>query len=150
MQYDKLLIEDKRKLLNIVKNEYVELDFSKLKNVFDNNYKEPLWMDVSVLLYNLNIKDADILAFDILLNKFSKQFMRFYFKYGDKRYIATSNELVIKEYLWYLITKEPIKYTINTQYIPQKPKIFCASASDVPTGAVTKPSFVIMFEIGCS
>ena len=120
MQYDKLLIEDKRKLLNIVKHEYVSLDFSKVTNVLDNNYIEPLWMDVSVLLYGLKIKNPDITAYDILLKKLSKKFVRFYFKDGEKRYIATANEFVIKDYLWYLITKEKVEFRINTQYIPQK------------------------------
>ena len=120
MQYDKLLIEDKRKLLNIVKHEYVKLDFSKLTNVLDNNYKEPLWMDISVLLYKLNIQTPDVSVFDILLKKLSKPFMRFYFKSGEKRYVSTANEFVLKQYLWFLITKENIEYQINTQYIPQK------------------------------
>ena len=120
MQYDKLLVEDKRKLLNIVKHEYVKLDFSKITNVFDNNYSEPLWMDISVLLYGLDIKNHDITIYDILLKKLSKQFMRFYFKNGEKRYIATADEQVIKGYVWYLITNEPVEYNINTQYIPQK------------------------------
>ena len=60
MQYDKLLAEEKRKLLNIVKHEFVSLDFSKMTDILDNNYSEPLWMDVSVLLYSLNIKKVDI------------------------------------------------------------------------------------------
>ena len=78
MQYDKLLTLEKRKILNIVKHEYVKLDFSKLTGILDNNYKEPLWMDFSVLLYKMNIKNPDILAYDILLKKLSKPFIRFY------------------------------------------------------------------------
>lgn len=120
MQYDKLLIEDKRKLLNIVKSEYVKLDFSKLENMFDNNYKNPLWLDVSVLLYNLKLETVDFTAFDILLKKLSKQFIRFYFKDGEKKYIATVDEFVLKQYVWFLITKEKIEFNINMQYIPQK------------------------------
>ena len=77
MQYNKLLIEDKRKLLSIVKHEYVNLDFSKLTEILDNNYKEPLWMDISVLLYGMNIKNPDIIAYDVLLKKLSKPFVRF-------------------------------------------------------------------------
>lgn len=120
MQYDRLLAPDKRKLLNVVKHEYVSLDFSKLTGILDNNYKEPLWMDISVLLYSGNFRKPDITAYDILLKKLSKPFVRFYFKDGDKRYIATEQEFFIKQYLWYLVTKEPISYSINTQYIPQK------------------------------
>lgn len=120
MQYNKLLIEDKRKLLSIVKHEYVNLDFSKLTEILDNNYKEPLWMDISVLLYGMNIKNPDIIAYDVLLKKLSKPFVRFYFKDGDKRYIATEQEFFIKQYIWYKITGESISYNINTQYIPQK------------------------------
>lgn len=120
MQYDKLLREDKRKLLNIVKHEYVKLDFSKLTNVLDNNYIEPLWMDISVLIYKLKIKNPDISIFDILLKKLSKQFVRFYFKDGEKRYIATAGEFDIKQYVWFLITKENVEYCINIQYIPPK------------------------------
>ena len=120
MQYDKLLTLEKRKILNIVKHEYVKLDFSKLTGILDNNYKEPLWMDFSVLLYKMNIKNPDILAYDILLKKLSKPFIRFYFKDGEKRYVATEQEFFMKQYLWYLITKEPFSYNINTQYIPSK------------------------------
>ena len=120
MQYDKLLREDKRKLLNIVKHEYVKLDFSKLTNVLDNNYIEPLWMDISVLMYKLKIENPDISIFDILLKKLSKQFVRFYFKDGEKRYIVTADEFDIKQYVWFLITKENVEYCINTQYIPPK------------------------------
>lgn len=120
MQYDMLLVEDKRKLLNIVKHEYVKLDFSKLTNVLDNNYIEPLWMDISVLMYKLNIKTPEISIFDILLKKLSKPFMRFYFKDGEKRYIATADEFALKQYLWFLITGENVEYFINTQYIPSK------------------------------
>ena len=120
MQYDKLLNEDKRKLLSLVKHECVKLDFSKLTNVLDNNYAEPLWMDVSVLLYALNIQNPDITVFNILLKKLSKPFARFYFKDGEKRYIATTNELLMKQYLWYQIANEPQEYYINVQYIPQK------------------------------
>ena len=86
MQYDKLLAEEKRKLLNIVKHEFVSLDFSKMTDILDNNYSEPLWMDVSVLLYSLNIKKVDITIYDILLKKLSKPFVRFYFKDGEKRW----------------------------------------------------------------
>ncbi len=120
MQYDKLLVEDKRKLLNLVKHEYINLDFSKLTTILDNNYTEPLWMDVSILLYGLNIINPDITVFDILLHKLSKQFARLYFKDGDKRFIATSNELIFREYLWYQISKEPVQYFINAQYIPAR------------------------------
>lgn len=120
MQYDKLLAEEKRKLLNIVKHEFVSLDFSKMTDILDNNYSEPLWMDVSVLLYSLNIKNVDITIYDILLKKLSKPFARFYFKDGDKRYVATEQEFFIKQYVWYAITKEPISYSIDVQYIPQK------------------------------
>lgn len=120
MQYDKLLMEDKRKLLNIVKHEYIRLDFSKLTNILDNNYKEPLWMDISVLLYKLKIENPDITAYDILLKKLSKSFVRFYFKDGEKRYIAEANDFILKQYIWFLITKENVEYCINTQYIPQK------------------------------
>lgn len=120
MQYDKLLVEDKRKLLNLVKHEYINLDFSKLTNILDNYYTEPLWMDVSILLYQLNITTPDITIFDIILNKLSKPFARLYFKDGEKRYIATSNELVLRAYLWYQITKEAVSYSINAQYIPSR------------------------------
>ena len=120
MQYDKLLVEDKRKLLNLVKHEYINLDFSKLTNILDNYYTEPLWMDVSILLYQLNITTPDITIFDILLNKLSKSFARLYFKDGEKRYIVTSNELILREYLWYQITKENVSYSINAQYIPSR------------------------------
>lgn len=120
MQYDKLLAEEKRKLLNIVKTENIILDFSKVTGILDNYYSEPLWMDLSVLLYNLKIKDPEITIYDILLKKISEPFVRFYFKDGEKRYIATEKEFFIKQYVRYQITKEPISYSINVQYIPQK------------------------------
>lgn len=120
MQYNRILVEDKRKILNIVKHEYVNLDFSKLIEVVDNTYKEPLWMDISVLLYNMNFKNPDITIYDILLKKLSKPFVRFYFKDGEKKFVATSQEFLMKQYLWYMITKEPISYNVNVQYIPHK------------------------------
>lgn len=120
MQYGSLLVEEKRKLLNIVKYENVNLDFSKATGILDNNYNEPLWMDISVLLYTSNFKNHDITIYDILLKKLSKPFVRFYFKDGEKRYLATGEEHLIKLYTRYLITKEPISYSINAQYVPQK------------------------------
>ena len=77
-------------------------------------------MNVSVLLYNLKLKEVDFTIFDILLKKLSKQFMRFYFKDGEKRYLATVDEFDVKKYLWYLITGDNVSYYINMQYIPQK------------------------------
>ena len=119
MQYNQLLIEEKRKLLTIMERKYVKLNFSKMVSIFENNLKNPRWMDIYILIYKCNLPQ-DIKAYDILLKKLSMPLMRFYFKDGDKRYIANVNERMISRYVWYLITKDMSEYYIETQFIPKK------------------------------
>lgn len=119
MQYNKLLIEEKRKLLNLVKRDFIKLDFSKVTAVLDNNLTEPLWMDVYILIYKCNLP-PDIQIYDILLKKLSVPILRFYFKSGEKRYIANIDERMLERYIWYHITQENTEYYFETQYIPRK------------------------------
>ncbi len=114
-----LLREEKRKLLSLMNYEYVELDFSKLTGVLDNNLYEPSWMDIYVLLFKANLP-SNAGVYDTLLEVLSKSVCLFYFNDGEKRYIANVGELEIRQYVRYLITKEPIKYFVKVQYIPNK------------------------------
>ncbi len=120
MEYDKLLKEEKRKITNLIKHEFVSLNFSNLKVILDNNYNEPRWMDVYILLYKAGLPE-DIEAYDILLEKLSKPLLKFYFKSDDeKRYIVNANEKMMMEYVRYLITKEKTSYNFEAQFIPDK------------------------------
>ena len=118
MQYTSLLVEEKRKLLTLMKKKFVKLDFSKLTSVLDNNLYEPRWMDIYVLIYRSKLP-ADAIIYNILLEKLSAPILRFYFKDGDKRYITNANEFLISRYLWYLISKDETEYCIETQFIPK-------------------------------
>lgn len=120
MEYDKLLKEEKRRISNLINHEFVSLDFSNLKMILDNNYNEPRWMDVYILLYKAKLP-ADVLSYDILLEKLSKPLLKFYFKNTDgKRYIVNADDRIMNEYVRYLITKEKVPYNFDAQYIPDK------------------------------
>lgn len=120
MEYDKILREEKRKISNLINHKFTSLDFSNLKLVLDNNYNEPRWMDVYILLYKAKLP-ADIEAYDILLKKLSKPLLKFYFKNEDgKRYIVNADDRMMNEYVRYLVTKEKIPYNFDAQYIPDK------------------------------
>ena len=99
MEYDKLLRDEKRKISNLINHKFVDLDFSNLQLVLDNNYNEPRWMDVYILLYKAKLP-ADIEAYDILLEKLSKPSLKFYFKKDDgKRYIVNADDRMMNEYV---------------------------------------------------
>lgn len=119
MQYEKLLIEEKGKLLNLVKKDFIKLDFSKVIAVLDNNLLQPLWMDIYILIYKCNLP-ADIQIYDIILKKLSTPTLRFYFKDNEKRYIANIDERMLSRYVWYHITGQKTEYYFETQYIPKK------------------------------
>lgn len=120
MDYDKLLREEKRKIATLVHHQFVDLDFSNLQLILDNNYNEPRWMDVYILLYKAKLP-ADIDAYDILLEKLSKPLLKFYFKKNDgKRYIVSADDRIMHEYVRYLITGEKVAYSFDAQYIPDK------------------------------
>ena len=119
MQYDMLLKDEKRKMSNLIKYDFVKLNFSYLKLILDNNYKEPRWMDVYILLYKANLP-KDIIAYDILLEKLSKPLNKFYFKRDGKRYIVNADENMYKAYTRFLITNEPVEYNFKSQFMPDK------------------------------
>ena len=50
VQYNQLLIEEKRKLLAIMEKKYVKLDFTKMTAIFENNLDAPRWMDIYILI----------------------------------------------------------------------------------------------------
>ncbi len=119
MAQENMLREEKRRLLGLMNYEYVKLNFFKLTSTLDNNLNEPRWMDVYVLLYKAGLP-ADITVYNILLEKLSRPVFWFYFIDGEKRYLANANELLIKRYVYYLITGESAEYYVKSQYIPRK------------------------------
>lgn len=119
MAQENMLREEKRRLLGLMNYEYVRLNFFKLTSTLDNNLNEPRWMDVYVLLYKAGLP-ADITVYNILLEKLSKPVFWFYFIDGEKRYLANADELLIKRYVYYLITGESAEYYVKSQYIPRK------------------------------
>lgn len=119
MAQENMLREEKRRLLGLMNYEYVKLNFFKLTSTLDNNLNEPRWMDVYVLLYKAGLP-ADITVYNILLEKLSKPVFWFYFIDGEKRYLANADELLIKRYIYYLITGESAEYYVKSQYIPRK------------------------------
>ena len=119
MAQENMLREEKRRLLGLMNYEYVKLDFFKLTSTLDNNLNEPRWMDVYVLLYKAGLP-ADITVYNILLEKLTKPVFWFYFIDGEKRYLANADELLIKRYIYYLITGESAEYYVKSQYIPRK------------------------------
>ena len=119
MQYDMLLKDEKRKMSNLIKYDFVKLNFSYLKLILDNNYNEPRWMDVYVMLYKANLP-KDIIAYDILLEKLSKPLNKFYFKRDGKRYIVNADENMERAYTRFLITNEIVEYNFKSQFMPDK------------------------------
>jgi len=118
MAYDILLKDEKRKIANIMKKEYVNLSFSQLCTILDNNYAEPRWMDTYIMLYKASLP-KNISAYDILLEKLSKPLLKFYFKREDgKRYLVNGDDKTFREYVWYLTTGEDREYTFLAKYIP--------------------------------
>ncbi len=119
MQFDCLQREEKRKILSLVKDEYIDLNCSEIAAVLDNNCSEPRWMDVYVLLYKANLPQ-NISIYNILLEKLSQRINWFYFEKGDKNYLVNADECLIKAYLWYKITNEAITYKVKAKYIPHR------------------------------
>ena len=119
MHYDGLSKEEKKKILSIIKDEYVNLDFSKLTSVLGTNYDEPRWMDAYVQIYKAKLP-PDISAYDILLEKLSESMFLMCFEDNGKSYIVNANELLIRAYNRFLITGEAIKYSMKAKYIPHK------------------------------
>ncbi len=119
MQYDMLLKDEKRKISNLIKYEFVKLNFSYLKLILDNNYNEPRWMDIYILLYKSNLP-KDVIAYDILLEKLSKPLFKFYFKKDGKRYLVNADENMYRAYTNFLITNEVVEYNFNSQFMPDK------------------------------
>lgn len=116
---ENFLREEKRKLLGLMNYEYTKLNFLKLTSTLDNNLDEPRWMDVYTLLYKAKLP-ADVIAYNVLLEKLSKPIYWFYFIDGEKRYLANADELIIRRYVYYLITGESADYYVKTQYMPKK------------------------------
>ena len=119
MQFDCLQREEKRKILSLIKNEYIELNCSEIAAVLDNNCAEPRWMDVYVSLYKANLP-PNISIYNILLEKLSQRINWFYFEKDDKNYLVNADENLIKAYLWHKITNEAINYKVKVQYIPHR------------------------------
>lgn len=119
MQYNRFLNEEKGKLLTLMNEKYIKLDFSKVLSIIDSNINEPLWMDIYILIYKCNLP-PDIEAYDILLKKLSTPIVRFYMENDDKRYVATADERLINRFVWYLITGDLTEFYMRVKYIPKK------------------------------
>lgn len=119
VQYPMLLKDEKRKISNLIKRDFVKMNFSNLKLILDNDLNEPRWMDVYILLYKAKLPQ-DIISYDILLNKLSSPFLKFYFKKDGKRYIANADDKMIREYIRFLTEMDTTEYEIETQFIPDK------------------------------
>lgn len=119
MQYNKLLLEEKGKLLNLISKKYIELDFSKLVSISENNLSNPRWMDVYILIYKAGLA-PDIMAYDILLNKLSAPILKFDFSCDGNSYIFDANKVSLDLYLWYLISNEAVSFFAGVQYIPSR------------------------------
>lgn len=119
MQQNKMLIEEKRKLLPLLKSDYIKTDFSKVTSLLDNNLSLPRWMDVYILIYKAKLP-PNIKIYDILLNQLSKSIFKFYINDGDKKYVIDVNEAMLRRYVWYLITGDKTKYYFESKFIPKK------------------------------
>ena len=119
MQYNKLALEEKGKLLNLMSKKFIKLDFSKLTSVAENNLADPRWMDLYILIYKSGLA-PDIKAYDILLKKLSTPILKFSFTDGDRSYISNATNAALNLYIWYLITGEATCYFAETQFIPKK------------------------------
>ena len=120
LSYELVLKEEKRKMIQIMKSEYVNLKFSELHLILDNNFNEPRWMNTYILLYKASLP-KNIIAYDILLQKLSSSLLKFYFKKEDgRRFVVHADEKMFKAYVWYLTTKEDREYTMLAQYMPSK------------------------------
>ncbi len=119
MQYENLPKEEKRKLMCLIRDEYIDVDFSNAFLLPNTNFDEPRWMDTYVYLYKANLP-SDIIIYNILLEKLSTSFMYMQIDNGKDVYISNCNELMLREYVRYLITKEPNRYYAKAKYIPAK------------------------------
>lgn len=119
MHFDCLQKEEKRKILSIVSEEYVDLDCSKILSIKENNCSEPRWMDVYVSLFNAKLP-PDITIYNILLEKLSQRIQLFYFEDNGKNYLFNATEPFIRTYLWYKLTNEPVNQSLKVKYIPHK------------------------------
>lgn len=120
LSYDLILKDEKRKLISVMKKEYVSLKFSELSLILDNNFNEPRWMDTYILLYKASLP-KNIVAYDILLSKLSSSLLKFYFKKADgRKYLVSADEKMFREYVWYLTTKQDKEYVFLAQYLPNK------------------------------
>lgn len=148
MQFDCLQREEKRKILSLIKNEYIELNCSEISAVLDNNCAEPRWMDVYVSLYKADLP-PNISVYNILLEKLSQRINWFYFEKDDKNYLVNADENLIKAYLWYKITNEAINYKVKAQYIPHRDYVrkICKIAKFAESGLYLKHISEDKFEI---
>lgn len=119
MLFESLQKDEKKKVLNLVKDEYICMDFSNVSILQGSNYNEPMWMDVYVLLFKAKLP-ADINIYNILLEKLSTPTLYMRFINGEDYYLSNANEFMIRAYTNYLITKETPAYFIKSKYIPPK------------------------------
>jgi len=109
---------EKRKLSSIMKKENVELKFSNLQYILDNNFNEPRWMDTYILLYKAALP-RNIIAYDILLSKLSESLLKFYFKSDSgRKYLVDADDKLFRKYVWYLTTKDDKPLVLKAQYLP--------------------------------
>ena len=119
MRSNGTLIDDNQKILSLISPEYVKLDFSSLSSLSVTNWGEPNFMDNYVLIYKANLP-ADITIYNILLEKLSSKVFWFTYVDSSETYVSNANELMIRAYINYLITNEPVKYYVKAQFLPNK------------------------------
>lgn len=119
MQYAGLQKEELLKILSFMKDEYVNLNFSELTGILGSNYAEPTWMDAYVQIYKAKLP-PDIKAYDILLEKLSEKLFLMSFEHDNKNYIVKADDIIIREYAYYLISKEKKNFMMRAKYIPHK------------------------------
>ncbi|MBQ9279501.1 MAG: hypothetical protein IJ215_00400 [Clostridia bacterium] len=119
MRYSGTLIDENQKILSLISHEYVKLDFSSLSSLSVTNWNEPSFMDNYVLIYKANLP-ADITIYNILLEKLSSKIFLFTYINSSDTYIANADAFMIRAYVNYLITKEPVEYYIRAQFLPNK------------------------------
>ena len=119
MQYNKLLLEEKGKVLNLIKKKYIKIDFSKLTSIAENNLSYPRWMDIYILIYKIGLA-PDIVSYDILLNKLSRPVLKLNFECDGNCYVLDANKPIVDLQLWYLINNNPVEFYAGVKYIPKK------------------------------
>ncbi len=111
--------EEKNKILSILKDEYVSLDFTKLTSIVGSNFDEPRWMDACVELYKARLPH-DIKAYDIMLEKLSSKMFAMNFSDNGKKYLIYADDVIARAYLRFATVGENATYAMKAKVVPNK------------------------------